>query len=67
MGMSPHAASPETLALVDSEVRRIIDECYDVAVSTLGEHRTQLDRLANALLEHETLDEDQVYEIAGLR
>ena len=67
MGMSPHAASPETLALVDSEVRRIIDECYDIAVSTLGEHRPQLDRLANALLEHETLDENQVYEIAGLR
>lgn len=65
--MSPSAASPETLALVDSEVRRIIDECYKTAVDTLRAHRPQLDRLAKALLEHETLDENQVYEIVGLR
>ncbi len=36
--------------LVDREVRRIVDECYDEAVATLVAHREQLDRLAHALL-----------------
>ena len=66
LGMAGASTSPETLALVDSEVRAIVDECYEVALSTLREHRSQLDRLAHSLLEHETLDENQVYEIVGL-
>ena len=56
-----------TRELVDREVRRIIDECHDQAVATLVAHRDQLDRLAAALLEHETLDEDDAYAVAGIR
>jgi cell division protease FtsH len=47
--------SDETLELVDAEVRRIVDECYDEAIEQLRENRHRLDDLAAALLEHETL------------
>ena len=62
----PRAASERTLELVDEEVRRITDECYEHALAVLREHRQQLDRLAAALLEHETLDETDAYRAAGL-
>jgi cell division protease FtsH len=59
--------APATRQLVDEEVRRIVDDCYARAVSTLRGHRDQLDRLAHTLLQRETLDEDQAYEAAGIR
>jgi cell division protease FtsH len=58
--------APATKELVDTEVRRIIDECYAQAVDTLRTHRVRLDRLARALLERETLDEDDAYAAAGV-
>ncbi|MFL6128035.1 MAG: ATP-dependent zinc metalloprotease FtsH [Mycobacteriales bacterium] len=58
--------SPATRELVDSEARRIVDECYDRAVGMLRDNRDRLDRLARALLEHETLDADAAYEAAGV-
>jgi cell division protease FtsH len=57
--------SEDTRQIVDAEVRRIIDECYVGAVSRLRENRERLERLAQALLEHETLDERDAYETAG--
>ena len=45
------ATSQRTLELIDDEVRRIITECAEEAQRTLAEHREQLDRLAEALLE----------------
>ena len=65
-GMASATASAETLALVDSEVRAIIGEAYRIAIDTLSEHRAQLDQLTESLLEHETLDGDQIYEVVGL-
>jgi cell division protease FtsH len=59
-------ASDETLELLDKEVRRIVDECYEEALEHLRENRERLDRLAEALLEHETLDEADAYRIAGI-
>jgi len=58
--------APATKELVDREVRRIVDECYDEAVATLIAHREQLDRLAHVLVEKETLDEDEAYAAAGV-
>jgi len=55
-----------TLDEVDAEVRRIIGECQERAVQLLREHREQLEAIVVALLEHETLDEDQVYAAAGI-
>jgi cell division protease FtsH len=65
-GDSANSASPETRALVDREVRRIVEDCYETAKSKLREHRDQLNALTNALLERETLDELDVYLVAGI-
>jgi cell division protease FtsH len=58
-------ASESTRELVDSEVRRIVDECYVRALDSLRENRERLESLAKALLEHETLDERDAYAAAG--
>jgi cell division protease FtsH len=57
--------SEATRELIDSEVRRIVDECYERAVSQLTENRWRLDGLAKKLLERETLDEGDAYTAAG--
>ncbi len=59
------APSEATRELVDSEVRRLVDGCYAEALEQLRAHRGQLDDLAHALLEKETLDEDEAYRVAG--
>jgi cell division protease FtsH len=58
--------SPGTLELVDEEVRRTIETAYDEVVALLAAERPRLDALADALLEHETLDQIDAYRIAGL-
>lgn len=60
------AAAPQTLDVIDTEMRRIVDECYDEARRKLQDHRAQLDALAQALLENETLEEADAYRIAGI-
>ncbi len=60
------AASEPTQELVDKEVRRIVDEAERDVINLLEEHRDQLDALANALLDHETLDQPEAYEVAGV-
>jgi cell division protease FtsH len=60
------AASQHTLEMIDDEVKRIISECSDEAQRTLAEHREQLDNLAQALLERETLEEPEAYAVAGI-
>ncbi|MFJ3777581.1 ATP-dependent zinc metalloprotease FtsH [Streptomyces sp. NPDC090075] len=60
------AAAPQTLDAIDTEMRRIVDECYEEARRKLRDHRGQLDALAQALLENETLEEADAYRIAGI-
>jgi cell division protease FtsH len=60
------AAAPQTLDVIDSEMRRIVDDCYEEALRKLTEHRGQLDALAEALLASETLEEADAYRIAGI-
>jgi cell division protease FtsH len=55
-----------TRELVDHEIQRIVTDCHAEATRVLGLHREQLDRLAGALLTHETLDEADAYRIVGL-
>jgi cell division protease FtsH len=52
--------SDSTAQMVDSEIKRFLDEAYDGAARTLSEHRSLLDEIANALLERETLDADEI-------
>ena len=58
--------SPHTLQLIDEEARRIVDEADAEVHELLAANRDKLDSLAQALLEHETLDEDDAYAAAGV-
>jgi cell division protease FtsH len=60
------AASEHTRRVVDSEVRRIVEAAHDEVTGLLREHRDQLQALAEALMEHETLDEQGAYASAGI-
>ena len=57
--------SQEIAARIDAEVRRMLDAAHHVAGSIVADNRATLDRLAAALIEHETLDADQVVELLG--
>jgi cell division protease FtsH len=56
--------SPATQKLIDDEVRRIVDASHKDVVALLQDNRDRLDSLVAALLEHETLDEDDAYAAA---
>ena len=58
--------SETTQQLVDAEVRRIVDDAHHEVTMLLTDRRENLDALAHALLERETLDEDDAYAAAGL-
>ncbi|HYB98034.1 MAG TPA: ATP-dependent zinc metalloprotease FtsH [Candidatus Limnocylindrales bacterium] len=62
----PRPFSDETARLIDTEVQRIIGDCHDQARSLLTRHRRELEALVEALLEHETLDEQQILDVTGL-
>ena len=52
--------SNETAQAIDKEIRQIVDAGYDRAKSLLTEHRGELETLALALLEYETLSGDEI-------
>jgi cell division protease FtsH len=58
--------SEETARGIDQEVLRIMDESHEEALRLLTKHRRELDALAQALLERETLDEEEILEVTGL-
>jgi cell division protease FtsH len=58
--------SPETQALIDTEVRRIIEEAHREVTVLLQDNRDKLDSLVAALLEHETLDQEAAYAAASV-
>jgi cell division protease FtsH len=58
--------SEHTQQLIDDEVRRIVEEAERETVALLESERDRLEALARALLEHETLDQPEAYEIAGV-
>jgi cell division protease FtsH len=55
-----------TQQLVDEEVRRIVDSAEREVIDLLEHERARLDALAHALLDHETLDQPEAYEVAGV-
>ena len=55
-----YALSEETKRLRDSEQARLTDHAYEESRRLLEKHRVQLDRLANALLEKETIERDEL-------
>jgi cell division protease FtsH len=52
--------SEATAQTIDREIRRIVEEGHSLARSTLAENRHHLDRIAQGLLEHETLSGDDI-------
>lgn len=55
--------SSETRAVVESEVKKVLDESYARARTLLLSRRKELDLLAKALVEYETLDRDEVEKV----
>jgi cell division protease FtsH len=60
---APTDYSEETAELIDEEVERIVRECYARAVDILTTHRSTLDRIAQELRRHETIDAKQLQTI----
>jgi cell division protease FtsH len=52
--------SERTAQMVDDEVKRLIDEAYARAMGIISGNRELLDRIADALLERETIDRDDL-------
>jgi cell division protease FtsH len=67
-GMFPQRPYGEaTASLIDDEIRRIAEECQSEAERLLGEHRSQLDALAHALLRNDSLEEAEILQVTGIR
>jgi cell division protease FtsH len=49
-----------TASIIDLEVRRIVDDAYDAATKILKKHDSELEKLAQGLLEYETLDGEEI-------
>src|SRR3954451_15815604 len=56
--------SEETHRLVDEEVRRLVERCDEDVRRLLSANRDKLDALVRALMERETLEEDEAYAVA---
>jgi len=55
--------SEATALKIDAEIKRIVSAQYDRAASLLSENRSALERIAEALLEHEVLDAPQLKQL----
>ena len=61
--MKPKAHSPDTARDIDDEVRQIIESCYATARNLLKDNEDKLHNMANALIELETINADQIDDI----
>jgi cell division protease FtsH len=52
--------SNETAQAIDKEIRRVVEQGYERAKTLLTDHREDLETLAKALLEYETLSGDEI-------
>jgi cell division protease FtsH len=59
--------SEDTGKLIDEEVRKLVDEAYTTAKDILANHRDELNKLANRLLEKEIIFKDDLEKILGTR
>ncbi len=55
--------SEATSVRIDEEIRRFVNAAYADARSILEQHRGALEAIATALLEHEVLDGDRIYDL----
>ena len=66
-GSSRSHVSGETAKVIDEEVKKIIDSCYEEARTILVDNRDKLDAMVDALLEYETIDRPQIDDIMAGR
>ncbi len=57
---APSNVSGQVAFEIDQEVRKIIDECHEKARSIIKEHKNELVKIAEALIEYETLTSEQI-------
>ena len=67
MGAPKFQVSIDTARLIDEEVRVIVDACYKTAQDILEAQRDKLDMMAEALLDYETIDKNQIDDIMAGR
>src|SRR5690625_3562127 len=63
LGGKSTTLSEATMQKVDSEIRRIIDEQYHIARKLIEDNRDKMEAMAQALLEWETIDAEQIDDI----
>jgi cell division protease FtsH len=51
--------SEEIAREIDDEIRRVIEESHELALSVLREHMDELHKISAILIERETIDKDQ--------
>ncbi len=59
----PNNVSGQVAFEIDQEVRKIINSCHDKAEEIIRGHKTELERIANALMEYETLTAEQIQKV----
>ncbi len=59
--------SPATKQLLDQEVHHLVEDAHEQVTQLLSGNRGRLDALAQGLLDHETLEQEEAYAIAGIR
>lgn len=59
--------SEETARIIDVEVTNILKEANETAINMLNDYREQMDALAEALLEHEDIEHEELIKILGPR
>ncbi|MGH3125002.1 MAG: ATP-dependent zinc metalloprotease FtsH, partial [Streptosporangiaceae bacterium] len=65
-GLSSRPFSESTQAIIDGEVSRLVREAEQTAVTLIRTHQRDLGRLADLLVEKETVDGGEVYQLLGL-
>ena len=57
---SPSNVSGQVAFEIDQEVRKIVNECHEKAKEVIGAHKSELELIAKALMEYETLTSSQI-------
>ena len=59
--------SEKTAKAMDEEAKSIVDKAYERTVQLIREKKEEVDKVANLLLEKETINHDQIYDMIGAR
>ena len=62
---SPNNVSGQVAFEIDQEVRNIVNLCHDKATEIIGSHKQELVRIAEALMEYETLTSEQIQRVVN--